>query len=84
VHQGYWLQHHTFYKHIGIYAYRTQVLLQIVQLPAGQLETAEKLEQLRWLEHGYGIQLAVTEHENMAVDTPEDLEALLLQIRKRS
>ena len=82
--QGYWLQHHTFYKHIGIYAYRTQVLLQIVQLPAGQLETAEKLEQLRWLEHGYGIQLAVTEHENMAVDTPEDLEALLLQIRKRS
>ncbi len=71
-----WLDNHTFYKHIGIYAYRTDVLQQIVQLPPSSLELAESLEQLRWLENGYIIKVAVTDYESISVDTPEDLEKL--------
>ncbi len=71
-----WLDNHTFYKHIGIYAYRTDVLQQIVQLPPSSLELAESLEQLRWLENGYKIKVAVTDYESISVDTPEDLEKL--------
>lgn len=66
----------TFYKHIGIYGYRKDVLLEIVQLQPSMLELTESLEQLRWLENGYTIQCALTEHESLAVDTPEDLEVL--------
>ncbi|MBK0402519.1 3-deoxy-manno-octulosonate cytidylyltransferase [Adhaeribacter sp. BT258] len=72
-----WLLHHTFYKHIGIYGYRTDILEQITQLPMGKLEKAESLEQLRWLENGYKIRTAVTEIENLGIDTPEDLEKAL-------
>ncbi|GAA4318890.1 3-deoxy-manno-octulosonate cytidylyltransferase [Compostibacter hankyongensis] len=72
-----WLEQHVFYKHIGMYAYRAPVLAQLAQLSPGRLEHAEKLEQLRWMEHGYAIQLALTEHENVAIDTPEDLERVL-------
>lgn len=72
-----WLQTHAFYKHIGLYGYRGHVLQQIAQLPAGSLEQAEKLEQLRWLEAGYLIRVAETRTENLAIDTPEDLERLL-------
>jgi 3-deoxy-manno-octulosonate cytidylyltransferase (CMP-KDO synthetase) len=74
-----WLQHGTFYKHIGIYAYRSEVLKKLSLLPQTQLEKAESLEQLRWLENGYSIQLAETEHESNSVDTPEDLARLLRQ-----
>lgn len=74
-----WLQHATFYKHIGIYAYRSEVLKKLSSLPQTQLEKAESLEQLRWLENGYSIQLAETEHESNSVDTPEDLARLLAQ-----
>ncbi len=69
-----WLLHHTFYKHIGIYGYRTDILEQITQLPIGKLEKAESLEQLRWLENGFKIMTAITELENIGIDTPEDLE----------
>lgn len=69
-----WLDHHTFYKHIGIYAYTLTTLATIAALPASTLEKTESLEQLRWLENGYRIQTAVTTIENLAVDTPEDLE----------
>ena len=69
-----WLEHHTFYKHIGIYAYRTDVLRRIADLPVSALEKAEKLEQLRWLENGYPIRVNITEYESMGIDTPEDLE----------
>jgi 3-deoxy-manno-octulosonate cytidylyltransferase (CMP-KDO synthetase) len=69
-----WLTRHTFYKHIGIYGYRTDILEQITQLPVGILEKCESLEQLRWLENGYKIRTAVTELENLGIDTPEDLE----------
>ncbi len=68
-----WLKNHTFYKHIGIYAYRTDVLKKITQLPTGTLEKAESLEQLRWLENGYKIKVAITEFESYGIDTPEDL-----------
>jgi len=69
-----WLLHHTFYKHIGIYGYRTDILEQITRLPAGTLERSESLEQLRWLENGFKIATAVTELENLGIDTPADLE----------
>ncbi len=72
-----WPEKTTFYKHIGIYGYRAAVLQQIAVLPAGRLETAESLEQLRWLEYGYSIRTAITEIENLAVDTPEDLNKII-------
>ena len=68
-----WLNHHTFYKHIGIYGFRTAILKEISILPHGILEQKEKLEQLRWLENGYRIQTAETNSESIAVDCPEDL-----------
>ncbi|GAA4908217.1 3-deoxy-manno-octulosonate cytidylyltransferase [Mucilaginibacter defluvii] len=71
-----WLGFHTYFKHIGIYGYRADVLQQITKLPISSLETAEKLEQLRWIENGYRIQVAETELETHAIDTPEDLKLL--------
>ncbi len=68
-----------YYKHIGIYAYRAQVLRNLSQLAQTVLEKTESLEQLRWLENGYTIRLAETQHESNSVDTPEDLERLLVQ-----
>jgi len=68
-----WKDDHPYFKHIGIYAYRTEVLRELVSLPAATLELAESLEQLRWLEHGYRIQVEQTDTESVAVDTPEDL-----------
>ena len=72
-----WLAKHPFYKHIGIYAYRTDILAKITQLPPSSLEEAESLEQLRWLQNGYRIQLAETELESLGIDTPEDLQKAL-------
>jgi 3-deoxy-manno-octulosonate cytidylyltransferase (CMP-KDO synthetase) len=62
-----------YFKHIGIYGYRKAALLEITQLPAGRLEMAENLEQLRWIEHNYCIALVETAIENIAIDTPDDL-----------
>jgi len=61
-------------KHIGLYAYRTEVLARIVQLPPSLLELAESLEQLRWLENGFRVRVGLTEHPSFCVDTPADLE----------
>ncbi len=72
-----WHQQHTYYKHIGIYGYRADILEQITQLPPSPLEKAESLEQLRWLEHGFKIAVAVTHLETFGIDTPEDLEKAL-------
>ena len=71
-----WLSHFTYFKHIGIYGYRADILQQITKLPVSSLEKAESLEQLRWIENGYGIKVAETELETYAIDTPEDLERL--------
>ncbi|WP_439584014.1 3-deoxy-manno-octulosonate cytidylyltransferase [Dyadobacter bucti] len=69
-----WLSSHVFYKHIGIYAYRTDVLAQITKLPVSSLEKAEALEQLRWLENGYAIKAVITSDDSHGVDTPDDLD----------
>jgi len=63
-----------FLKHIGLYAYRTEVLEEITKLPQSSLEIAESLEQLRWLQNGYRIKVGLTEMETVGIDTPEDLE----------
>lgn len=68
-----WLSKHTFYKHIGMYAFRTDVLRQVTQLPQSPLEIAESLEQLRWLENGYKIGVGISNIETIGIDTPEDL-----------
>jgi len=65
-----------FYKHIGIYGFRKDVLLELVKLPPSHLELAESLEQLRWLQNGYKIQCAITDMESASVDEPGDLEGL--------
>lgn len=69
-----WLVHHTFYKHIGLYAYRATTLKSITTMPQGILERAESLEQLRWLEAGLKIRVGITNIETIGIDTPEDLE----------
>jgi len=71
-----WLNHKNFYKHIGIYGYRSDVLKKISQLTPSPLETKERLEQLRWLENNYKIKVAITSFEAIAIDTPEDLEKI--------
>jgi len=69
-----WINNHTYFSHIGMYAYRYQILLELSKLQPGKLEIAESLEQLRWLENGYRIKTAETTFENIGIDTPEDLE----------
>lgn len=69
-----WINRNTFFSHIGMYAYRFDILLELTKLPVGVLEKAESLEQLRWLENGYRIKTAQTSFENIGIDTPEDLE----------
>lgn len=69
-----WQQNAPFYKHIGLYAYRSEVLKEITALETGELERLESLEQLRWLENGYKIKVAECNTESHAIDTPEDLE----------
>lgn len=68
-----WYKEHTFFQHIGLYAYRINILNTITDLPPGKLEKAESLEQLRWLENGFRIKTAVTSFESFGIDTPEDL-----------
>jgi 3-deoxy-manno-octulosonate cytidylyltransferase (CMP-KDO synthetase) len=76
-----WLTRHRFYKHIGLYGYRCDILKQLTQLPVSTLERAESLEQLRWLEHGFSISVGITEAETIGIDTPEDLEKALTYLR---
>ena len=74
IEQNQWASHRTYYKHIGIYAYRIEALTRITQLQQTPLELAESLEQLRWLENGLTIQTAETNIETIGIDTPEDLQ----------
>ena len=71
-----WQQQHTYYKHIGLYGFTPRALREITALPASELEKAESLEPLRWIENGYTVRTAVTTIESKAVDTPEDLKNL--------
>ena len=72
--QAEWLDHYPFLKHLGIYAYRKEVLREVTQLPQSSLELAESLEQLRWLQNGYKIKVGTTDVETVGIDTPQDLE----------
>lgn len=72
--QSEWLQHFPYLKHLGLYAYRREVLQEVTQLPQSPLEIAESLEQLRWLENGYRIRVGLTDVETVGIDTPEDLQ----------
>ena len=72
--QEQWLSAHTFYKHIGLYAYRTDILARITRMPQSTLEKAESLEQLRWLQAGLKIKVGLTDIETIGIDTPEDLQ----------
>lgn len=72
-----WHQHHPYYRHVGMYAYRRDILEQISHMPPSALEQAESLEQLRWLEHGYKIRCVPTRHESHCIDTPGDVEKVL-------
>ena len=76
-----WIRSHTFYKHIGLYAYRSNILREITALPQSSLELAESLEQLRWLQNGYKIKVAITHQETIGIDTPEDMEKAVNQLR---
>lgn len=69
-----WLSHFPYLKHIGLYAYRTEVLREVSKLPQSTLELAESLEQLRWLQNGYKIKVGLTNVETIGIDTPEDLQ----------
>ncbi len=77
-----WLQNFSYYLHIGMYAYRADVLGELTHLPQGQLEKAESLEQLRWIENGYHIRIAETNVSTIGIDTPEDLETAITWWKK--
>lgn len=72
-----WITQFSYYKHIGLYAFRSDILKEITKLPVSSLEKAESLEQLRWLENGYRIAVAETETESICIDTPEDISRAL-------
>lgn len=80
-HHTEWLDRHVFYKHIGMYAYRSDVLKKITLLPQSNLELAESLEQLRWIENGYKIKVGFTDIETIGIDTPEDMEQAINLLR---
>jgi 3-deoxy-manno-octulosonate cytidylyltransferase (CMP-KDO synthetase) len=71
-----WLNHVGFYKHIGIYGYSLKTLKEIIGLPSSPLELAEALEQLRWIENGFSIKVAITDQESISIDTQEDLDKI--------
>lgn len=79
-----WIDVYPFLKHIGLYAYRTEVLCEVTKLPQSPLEIAEGLEQLRWLQNGYKIKVGLTEVETVGIDTPEDLQRAELFLAQQS
>lgn len=77
-----WHLHHTYYRHVGMYAYRTDILKEITQLTPSILEKQESLEQLRWLENGYKILCIETQHDSHGIDYPEDIEKVINLMQK--
>lgn len=78
-----WLENSTFHTHVGIYAYRTETLGEITSLPQSTLELAESLEQLRWLQNGYTVNIEVTDCPTIGIDTIEDLRKAEEYLKKR-
>ncbi|MFO7869499.1 MAG: 3-deoxy-manno-octulosonate cytidylyltransferase [Bacteroidales bacterium] len=76
-----WHEHHSYYKHIGVYAYKSNILKEVTNLIPTQLEQAENLEQLRWIENNYTIKTGITEYENLSVDTEDDLNEILQKMQ---
>jgi 3-deoxy-manno-octulosonate cytidylyltransferase (CMP-KDO synthetase) len=76
-----WLNTHDYYKHIGIYAYRVDILKKITKLPMALLEKVESLEQLRWLANGFKIKIAITPYDSYGIDVPEDIEEALKRLQ---
>ncbi len=74
--QSDWISKQQFFKHLGLYGYKSEVLKELVKLAPSELENSESLEQLRWLENGYSIFISETLHESIGIDTPEDLKKL--------
>lgn len=72
-----WHKHHPYFRHVGMYAYRKDILAAITRLQPSSLENAESLEQLRWLENGFSIKLVQTQFDSHCIDTPEDVEKVL-------
>jgi 3-deoxy-manno-octulosonate cytidylyltransferase (CMP-KDO synthetase) len=77
-----WHMHHRYYRHVGLYAYRRDVLEKITRLPVSTLEQAESLEQLRWLQNGFVIKCVPTQFESHCIDSPQDVEKVLALMRK--
>jgi 3-deoxy-manno-octulosonate cytidylyltransferase (CMP-KDO synthetase) len=75
-----WLAHHAYWQHLGLYAYRPAALARITALPPSALEVAESLEQLRWLENGIPVHVAITDHVSVGIDTPADLARAIAQL----
>ena len=75
-----WLNATDYFKHIGMYAYRTTILKDLIELPPARLEKVESLEQLRWLEEGYSVFVRETQNESFGIDRPEDIEKALNQL----
>jgi 3-deoxy-manno-octulosonate cytidylyltransferase (CMP-KDO synthetase) len=82
--RGQWVDKHVFYKHIGLYAFRSDILQAVTQLPVSALEKAESLEQLRWLENGYRIKVAETDTESLCIETPDDVQRAMEYLRNFS
>ncbi|HEX7016640.1 MAG TPA: 3-deoxy-manno-octulosonate cytidylyltransferase [Cyclobacteriaceae bacterium] len=82
--KGQWTEKHVFYKHVGLYAFRSDILQAVTQLPVSTLEKAESLEQLRWLENGYRIKVAETDLESLCIETPDDVQRALEYLRNFS
>lgn len=77
-----WIETHPYLLHIGIYAYRREELLHITTLPPTSLEIAENLEQLRWLQNGIDIRVAISKSCNIGIDTPADLERARIHLQQ--
>ena len=79
--EAHWTSHHDFYYHIGLYAYRTDILGKITRLPVSGLEKAESLEQLRWMENGYHIKCVITDKESYCIEEPGDITKVLKKLK---
>ena len=78
-----WLEHHIFFKHVGLYAYTFDALQEFAELPISTLERMESLEQNRWIENGNSIHVGITNHDSIPVDTIDDLERVRILLKER-